>query len=647
MNAVTNRPDFSPALEGVRGMAILAVLLFHGQVLGATGGFLGVSLFFSLSGFLVSQRALIEISSTGVFNWRNFLRRRSNRILPIAAVGTTFSVATTLALANPKLEERMLGEALATLFQVINWRFILEERSYSDLFEAPSAFAHYWSLSLEVQFYLILLVLLVMISRGTRPGSNWLRMSAPRRTVVLGSVGWLISLIFQLLVSTPETFVYYSTISRCGEFFIGMALAGLVAQDLERWSESRSLEILVGAFGLVALAVVVVPWFLVDSSSPILGRGGFGIYGLGSTTLLVGGLLSKGLVHRICVLRPLRFLGRVSFSLYVLHWPIFLLLDEFLDELSNWVLFLVKASSTVLFSLVSYLHIERRAQFRSARGLISISFSGAILVAACGAMLAQRDVAVQTRSFEEQEELLEQERWRLSSGDDRIRIVSFGDSTAFGTVGGVAKVLTSRGVVAAGGGDVELGCGLNRVVRTRRAGTIRVVPLRCDWSRRATALVNQTMPDLVLVSYGPWEMEDQQINENSSFEHLGDASFDDFVRGEITELIELLVERGTKVIWIDVPSAGKEFFKKSITDLDFSQYERRRIRFNQILYGVATNFRGSLGVVRLSSWLDNQRDDEILRPDGVHFSDSGSFIVAKEWLADQVVAVARSLNLTI
>src|SRR5262245_33093968 len=147
---------YEPALDGLRAVAVMAVLFFHARFSWAQGGFLGVSTFFTLSGFLITSLLLREHATTGSISLRSFWRRRFRRLLPASWLTLALVIAMGAAgwWNNDQLRD-LRGDVPAALAQVVNWHFILADRSYGAQFAAPSPLEHYWSLSLEEQFYLV------------------------------------------------------------------------------------------------------------------------------------------------------------------------------------------------------------------------------------------------------------------------------------------------------------------------------------------------------------------------------------------------------------------------------------------------------------------------------------------------------------
>ena len=164
-----NEFRYMPALDGLRALAVLAVLVFHAQLSFAPGGFLGVSVFFTLSGYLITSMLITEHTATGTISLRSFYGKRLRRLIP----GSYACIALVIALGvlwTTYQREHLAGDVAAALANVSNWRFAFASRSYSDLFlGSPSPLAHFWSLAIEEQCYVLIPVIaLISLRHGRR-----------------------------------------------------------------------------------------------------------------------------------------------------------------------------------------------------------------------------------------------------------------------------------------------------------------------------------------------------------------------------------------------------------------------------------------------------------------------------------------------
>lgn len=367
---------YVPALDGVRALAVVAVMLFHAGFSWASGGFIGVSVFFTLSGFLITSLLLAEHASSGKVSLRKFYARRVRRLLPASYLCVALVLAGTPWWSEAQ-RRRLPGDALAALGNVFNWRAAWSSLSYRELFDsAPSPLAHFWSLSIEEQCYLVLpLLTVVVLAWG---GRRWL-------TVV--AVGLLAASLAAALLTSDFDLGYNATFTRAGEVLVGMVLAVLLRGrrvDGE-WGD------VAGLLGLASLAVGVA-WL--DLADQWLARGGLLAVGLLSTGLIVG-VLGNGPLAAAFSWSPLVAVGKVSYGLYLFHWPVFQVLTEDRTGLNRWPLLGLRLVTTVALTLASYHWLERpirdRRWFASGhRGMVVFAAAIAVLLVAVWAVPGPR-----------------------------------------------------------------------------------------------------------------------------------------------------------------------------------------------------------------------------------------------------------------
>jgi peptidoglycan/LPS O-acetylase OafA/YrhL/lysophospholipase L1-like esterase len=370
-----------PALDGIRGLAVAAVVAYHAGAGAARGGFLGVSAFFTLSGFLITSLLLVERDGTGRIALGGFWSRRFRRLLPAAVVLIGAVAVGSAWLADSGQLADLRGDVLAGLGYVANWRFVLEERSYAELFTGPSPLHHLWSLAIEEQFYVVfplLAVGLLAVGRGRR----W-ALGGGLAVLATASVAWSVH-----LSSTPAgvSRAYYDTGARAAELLAGCLLAVLVAGRTEVFDRHRRFLAPAGAVALVGL---LVAWSRVPQDSAWLPGGGFAVHAVAVVVILAAAHV-PGPVSALCRTAPLRLLGRVSYGAYLIHWPVFVWLDAERTGLDGVALAGVRLAVTAALTAVSYHVVEqpirRRAAPLGARGLV-VGFTSVALVAGVAAVV--------------------------------------------------------------------------------------------------------------------------------------------------------------------------------------------------------------------------------------------------------------------
>lgn len=337
-----------PALDGLRGLAVLGVLLFHADGL-LRGGYLGVDLFFVLSGFLITSLLILEHESTGRIDLRAFWVRRARRLFPALLAIMPLVALYAFRIAPPKELAGLRADALATLAYVANWRSIFAAKSYWDLFASPSPLEHTWSLAIEEQFYVLWPMLVVAIYGAARRGRHALLVTS----VLLGAC----SAVLMALVYDPArtSRAYLGTDTRGAAILAGAALACAKPRALTSVRATRWLDGL-GAASALGLAVA---WARLGGQEPFLYRGGFWLTELACLVLITCAVSDRSsAVARALSLRPLRLLGKISYGLYLWHWPLFVMLSAERTGQSGVALIALRFGITFAVALVSYRYLE-------------------------------------------------------------------------------------------------------------------------------------------------------------------------------------------------------------------------------------------------------------------------------------------------
>ncbi|BBX09167.1 acyltransferase family protein [Mycolicibacterium aichiense] len=314
------KPGFRADIEGLRAVAVLAVVLFHAEVPGIGGGFVGVDVFFVISGFLITGLLWREANSTGTVRLRGFYGARARRLLPASAlVGVVTAIGAAVLL--PPLQARTaFGDGIASALYVSNYRFLLQGVDYSAPYLPPSPFLHYWSLGVEEQFYLVWPALIL--------GAAWLIRRSRRRTaiqatasvrpyLVILAVVAVISLAMSLVASYWAPFVaFFSLPTRAWQLAVG----GLIALTAGQWRRlSPRAAAIVGCAGL---AVILVTCRQLSAST--LYPGTAALWPTLGTAMIIGAGCAapdQG-CGRLLGAAPMRSIGRISYSWYLWHWPV-------------------------------------------------------------------------------------------------------------------------------------------------------------------------------------------------------------------------------------------------------------------------------------------------------------------------------------
>jgi peptidoglycan/LPS O-acetylase OafA/YrhL len=328
---------FRADVEGLRAVAVLLVLLFHAGVPGVPGGFIGVDVFFVISGFLITGLLVSELEKRNTISLTRFYARRAKRLLPAAAVVLVTTTLLVWAFTPRHRWDATGGDVMAAALYVVNWRFA--DRSVDYLAEgiAPSPVQHFWSLAVEEQFYLVWpLLMLVAALLGRRRGRPRVALGAALAAVAIPSFAFSI----QYTSSSPEKAFFVST-TRMWELAVGAAVA-VGTLLLARMPKALGLGLgWVGVATIVASGVAVthdVAWPGWAAAVPVLG-----------TAAVLAGGFTAGARGPVAVLgtRPFRWVGGLSYSLYLWHWPLLVVARDYFNGLSLSGALLIVALSFV------------------------------------------------------------------------------------------------------------------------------------------------------------------------------------------------------------------------------------------------------------------------------------------------------------
>ena len=346
MTLTDRTAGYRPYLDGLRAVAVGGVIVYHLNRLWLPGGFLGVDLFFVLSGYLITTLLVGEHRRTGRLDLPAFWSRRVRRLLPALLVLLLVISVVTLIGGDELTAASARGDMLATLFYVANWRFILTDQSYFNQFVAPSPVRHAWSLAIEEQFYLFwpLVTSLVLARLGSR---------VLAAVALLASVASIAAMWILFDASADPSRAYYGTDARIYELLIGALLATALA------SPGRD-RLLAAARPLAIpclLLVLAAMWLLPDNAS-LYYRGG------GPAFVLVGAALIAGLeggsqLTRLLSLKPIVVIGLISYGLYLWHWPVTLFVSQQMGLTSAPLAAVTVVLATLALAAVSYVVVER------------------------------------------------------------------------------------------------------------------------------------------------------------------------------------------------------------------------------------------------------------------------------------------------
>lgn len=317
-HAARRRSDpqgFRPDIEGLRAVAVVTVLLYHAGVPFFTGGYVGVDVFLVISGYLITGLLLREVATTGTVSLTSFYARRIRRLLPMALLVLVTVAVLSSVLLSPVRRQEVAADIVAAGLYVVNWRFAQAAVDYFAADTANSPLQHYWSLAVEEQFYLVWPVLLLACAWfARRTGRRFLRAAAVAVLVVgLSSFACSLYLTYR---ATEDA--YFSTLTRGWELAAGAALAVLTARIRRDVRLPRLAATGLAAAGLAAIAVATATF---DDHTMFPGAAAL-LPVTGAGAVILAGIAGRpGWPARLLTARPVRHIGRISYSWYLWHWP--------------------------------------------------------------------------------------------------------------------------------------------------------------------------------------------------------------------------------------------------------------------------------------------------------------------------------------
>jgi peptidoglycan/LPS O-acetylase OafA/YrhL len=382
---MTNK-TYRPDIDGLRAVAVLAVLFNHAGFEIISGGFVGVDIFFVISGYLITQILYTDITKNR-FSITSFYQRRARRILPAFYLVSFATVVAGSILMLPDDFEKLISSFIASSFFVANIFFMDATSSYfsADAHEMP--FLQMWSLSVEEQFYVFWPLLLLFL---TKKSSNIKVTAIVITFLIVVSFGTA-----EYWLDTSPNTAYYSIISRAGELLFGALIAVLPHHRILNTAKRSQFASILGLFFLAGGI------FLIDDSTPFPGLHALWPC-IGSALLICAGANRTSIGYRLLAVRPMVFVGLMSYSLYLWHWPLLAFTRYMKYEIST-SLALSLVTTSIIFAYLSWKYVEQPFRGSESVGALKIAKIALtfITVAGLSTVIASHYGLVSLQSFDE------------------------------------------------------------------------------------------------------------------------------------------------------------------------------------------------------------------------------------------------------
>jgi peptidoglycan/LPS O-acetylase OafA/YrhL len=616
------KPTYVASLDGLRAIAVAAVVVYHFAPSVLPAGFLGVDVFFVVSGFLITRLVTREIARTNTVGLANFWKRRARRLLPaLATVTVVVLVAASIKLTNAEIHD-IRAQALGTLFYCANWVIIFAKGSYFTSTGRPSPFLHMWTLAVEEQFYVVLPLVFFAARRVV--------LRHPVRAAAIALLGAVASTIWMGVLFSPSSDpsrAYLGSDSHAMGLLVGVALGVLAGAGCLRIVLSPRLASVLASIALVALFVIMR---VADANTTALYRGGFLVFAvLCAVVVVVVVAMPDTPLARALSAPPLVAIGLRSYSLYLWHWPVRVFLTT-TSGLDGFPLFAARLVVSVMLAEISFRCVEqpfRLGGFARKWGSRAAVAYFVVLALVAGVLV----VTVAAPKALPPSDLAHLGGINGNTDPNALRVDTFGDSTAL--VFGIAGAQHAQELDITVGGDAQLGCGVVQADHVTGSRVIGSPAICAGWRARWEQVLRDDPHARLALMTGAWEILDQKTS--AGLVRFGTAAWTDLVASSLRSALSVLTSDGRTVYVFEVPCYGAG-------DVSAPFPERSDPRRIAALNTIYENVAHSLPHVSIVHWRtlvcpDGHRADTIggvhmWQADDQHLTDAGGVVVWKWWL---------------
>jgi peptidoglycan/LPS O-acetylase OafA/YrhL len=650
---------YMPALDGVRGAAVLGVMAFHGGVSWLGGGFLSLDAFFVLSGFLITSLLITEWRSSGAIRLGAFWARRARRLLPALLLVLVFVVAYANWVAPPGTYPGLRLDALSTLFYVANWHFILVGSDYFARSGLPSPLTHTWSLAVEEQFYLIWPLVVLAALRFGRGLRTLMTVS------VVGAVASAVAMALLFRSGASITRLYFGTDTHGQSLLVGavlaVVLAGRAAKPGRAGGPGGRRPVLTGnpawlasgrwakwwlpLLGAAGAVMTGLLWWRASFTSRLVWQGGVFFAALSTAAVLCSVVCAPAsLLAAALSFRPLRYVGRISYGMYLWHYPLFQWIDGARTGLTGTPLLALRFGATVAVASASFFLVERPVRqhrlLRQWRAWLvapaAVGGVAAVLVVAttgpgaASPSAAPAPVHAPIAPVTPPRSPVVAASGSAGAGGSAkpTTVLIVGDSTAITL--GIALSTHDQPYNAAIVNKGMLGCGVAEMTQALTKSTVIGVPAGCNpsaptssqWPALWAGWIAEHQPQVVAVLAGRWEVS--TVDWGGHWTNIANPAFARYVEDQLRLAVQVASSGGARVALLTAPcyDGGEQPDGDSWP----ADSPARLATYNRLLAEVAAGSDGVASVVDLDALVcprgtfATSIDGVTVRaPDGVHF----------------------------
>jgi peptidoglycan/LPS O-acetylase OafA/YrhL len=578
--------SFVPALDGLRAIAVTGVMLYHGGAPLAGGGFLGVNVFFVLSGFLITSLLLGEWTKRLTIRLGQFWTRRARRLLPALLLMLVGVAIYAKVFATPGEFANLRLDSLSTLFYVANWHFIFAGANYFSQTAQPSPVSHMWSLAIEEQFYIVwppVALVLLHLGRRLQPSRRLWPVFA---VAVVGAAASALDMRLSYYGGASITRLYEGTDTRCQDILVGAAMAigmamwaqhrralpegagptpwriptpwfGPSIKPIAAWEITPIYaRVALQVLGWSVLAAGVYLWSQLTEPSAFLFEGGFLLFALGVATVIFCAVTAQTASLSRALGNPVfRYVGKISYGTYLWHFPLFALLDSSRMHLYGLPLLTVRIAVTLVVATASFYLVEepiRRGRMRSftewrAWLMTSAAFLAVVAATVAATLPSPAEAASTVRAVGAQ-----------YTGPP-VRVTVFGDSVAWRLAFAMLASQPQESYDVDIDNGAFVGCGVLRSTEYSSHGVPSPVTADCSTSAPSSAQwpaqwkgdLDQFQPNVVVLLAGRWEVMDRLID--GRWLHIGEPAFDADLKRSLEQAVAVGTSTGALMVLMTAP----------------------------------------------------------------------------------------------